>query len=95
MQSCTSANGFGIIDIVKASFRGGGIGGLAFAISLAKYGADVDVDIYESAASFGEIGAGIGFWPRAWGALETIGLEDELQRHASPAGGEHHSCSIS
>ncbi len=65
---------------------GGGIGGLAFAVALAKTGADVDVDIYESAAKFSEIGAGIGMWPRVWNTLVGLGLEDDLKRRGTNVG---------
>ncbi|KAI0799845.1 FAD/NAD(P)-binding domain-containing protein, partial [Irpex lacteus] len=59
--------------------RGGGIGGLVFAVALAKTNVDFDVDIYESAASFSEIGAGIGLWPRVWDTLVGLGLEEDLK----------------
>ncbi|KAI0729300.1 hypothetical protein BC629DRAFT_1601528 [Irpex lacteus] len=65
---------------------GGGIGGLAFAVALAKTGADVDVDIYESAAKFSEIGAGIGMWPRVWNTLVGLGLEEDLKRRGTNVG---------
>lgn len=64
-------------------YSGGGIGGLAFAIALAKAGAPVDVDIYESTAGFSEVGAGIGIWPRVWDDLKILGVEDELRKRAS------------
>lgn len=38
---------------------GGGIGGLTCAVAFSKY-SDIAVDIYESAAQFSEIGAGVG-----------------------------------
>lgn len=65
---------------------GGGIGGLAFAVALAKTGADVDVDIYESAAKFSEIGAGIGMWPHVWNTLVGLGLEEDLKRRGTNVG---------
>ena len=58
--------------------------GLVFAISLAKGGgANVDVDIYESASAFGQVGAGMGFWPRIWESMRLLGLEEELRPLAS------------
>ena len=58
--------------------------GLAFAISLAKSGAaNVDVDIYESASAFSQVGAGMGFWPRIWESMRALGLEEELRPLAS------------
>ena len=58
---------------------GGGISGLAFAIALARSGANVDVDIYESTASFSEIGAGIVFLPRILDDLRFLGFAAELE----------------
>ena len=58
--------------------------GLAFAISLAKSSAaNVDVDIYESASAFSQVGAGMGFWPRIWESMRLLGLEEELKQLAS------------
>ena len=51
---------------------GGGIGGLCTAIALLKY-PHIDVQVYESAPTFGEIGAGVGIAPNAQQALELIG----------------------
>ena len=50
---------------------GGGIGGLCLAIGLMKH-KHIDVQIYEAAPSFGEIGAGITVGPNAQRALELI-----------------------
>ncbi|KAI0086402.1 FAD/NAD(P)-binding domain-containing protein [Irpex rosettiformis] len=67
---------------------GGGIGGLAFAVALTKTGVDFDVDIYESAPNFGEIGAGIGIWPRVWKTLVNLGLEEDLKKQFTHMGQE-------
>ncbi|KAG6835640.1 hypothetical protein H0H93_016271 [Arthromyces matolae] len=56
---------------------GGGIGGLSLAVALSKY-PDIHVDIYEAAARFSEVGAGIGVWPRVWKILESLGLSHDL-----------------
>ena len=58
---------------------GGGIGGLTFAVALAKSGAVFDVDIYESTSSFSEIGAGLNLWPRVQGIFKTLGLGEDLK----------------
>ena len=65
---------------------GGGIGGLAFAVALAKISAVFEVDIYESTANFGEIGAGIGLWPRVWNTLVNLGLEKDLEARSTSLG---------
>ncbi|EKM51447.1 uncharacterized protein PHACADRAFT_187949 [Phanerochaete carnosa HHB-10118-sp] len=68
---------------------GGGIVGLAFAISLAKSGAqNIEVDIYESASAFGQVGAGMGFWPRIWESMRLLGLEEDLKPLASSVANE-------
>ena len=53
---------------------GGGIGGLTCAIGLLKH-PHIDVQIYEAAHSFGEIGAGVAIGPNAQRAFELIGPE--------------------
>ena len=62
---------------------GGGIGGLALAIGLLKH-SHIDVQVYESAPSFGEIGAGVAFGPNAQRALELIGngVDVALHKHS-------------
>ena len=54
---------------------GGGIGGLATALALAKHG--VPSLLVEQAKEFAEIGAGIQLGPNGFRALETLGLVDE------------------
>ncbi|GHH61689.1 FAD-dependent monooxygenase [Lentzea cavernae] len=67
---------------MKAIVVGGGIGGLAAAVSLRRVGWEVEV--HERAASFGEIGAGVGVMPNAMRALEWMGLDDEARRLGTP-----------
>ncbi|EMD39109.1 hypothetical protein CERSUDRAFT_104377 [Gelatoporia subvermispora B] len=56
---------------------GGGVGGLVCAIALSQY-SDVQVDIYEAASQFSEIGAGIGMWQRTWKIMQALGLDHDL-----------------
>lgn len=49
---------------------GGGIGGLILTLSLLSHG--VPVTLYEAAAKFGEIGAGVSFGPNATRAMRLI-----------------------
>ena len=68
-------------DVVIA---GGGIGGLSAALACAREGANVQ--LYERAAVFSEIGAGIQLGPNAMRMLYGWGLKDELnQRVAFPS----------
>ena len=53
--------------------------GLTFAIALAQSAPDIDVEIYEAAAVFTEVGAGMGMWPRIWEVMESLGLGDNLR----------------
>ncbi|TFK80493.1 salicylate hydroxylase [Polyporus arcularius HHB13444] len=55
---------------------GGGVCGLACAIALQNAG--VPVEIFEAAAAFGEVGAGIGIGPNAVRALKAMGLLDAV-----------------
>ena len=64
---------------------GGGIGGLTLAIGLLKH-PHIDVQVYEGAHTFGEIGAGVAFGPNAKRAFKLIGpeLEEALAKHVTP-----------
>lgn len=55
---------------------GGGIGGAAGALALALRGADVT--LYERAAEFKEVGAGLQIGPHGWRMLESWGLLDQI-----------------
>jgi 2-polyprenyl-6-methoxyphenol hydroxylase-like FAD-dependent oxidoreductase len=59
---------------------GGGIGGLATALALARRGREVHV--LEKAAQFGEIGAGLQLAPNASHALAQLGILDLLAPYA-------------
>ncbi|TDL26047.1 salicylate hydroxylase, partial [Rickenella mellea] len=56
---------------------GGGIGGLTLAVALANVH-DIQVDMYEAAQQFNEIGAGVGMWFRTWKIMKTLGLKEDL-----------------
>jgi salicylate hydroxylase len=60
---------------------GGGIGGLACALALARAG--VSVDVLEQASAFGEVGAGLQLGPNAVRVLDAWGLADDLQACAA------------
>ncbi|UZJ50784.1 hypothetical protein CBS101457_000104 [Exobasidium rhododendri] len=60
---------------------GGGIGGLSAAIGLLRAG--VHVEIFEAAAEFSEIGAGVSFGANARSALTRLGLGEEFEAEAT------------
>ncbi|KAJ7227879.1 salicylate hydroxylase [Mycena haematopus] len=56
---------------------GAGIGGLTLALALSRY-PDIEVELYEAAATLTEVGAGIAVFPRPWKILQMLGLEEDL-----------------
>src|SRR5216110_192988 len=59
---------------------GGGIGGLAAALALARKG--FRSVVLEQAPQFGEIGAGIQIAPNAWHALDALGVGQLVKKEA-------------
>ena len=62
----------------SAAIVGGGIGGIAAAVSLLRAG--FDVHVYERAGAVSEVGAGIQVSPNASRVLHRLGLADDLAR---------------
>jgi len=62
---------------VRVAIAGGGIGGMALALSLHAAGF-TEVDVYESARSVMELGVGINVLPHATRELTELGLRDAL-----------------
>ena len=62
---------------MKVLIAGGGIGGLSAALCLANTGHEVHV--FEQAAEFSEIGAGIQLSPNCSSVLHHLGLSDALK----------------
>lgn len=62
--------------MTQALIAGGGIGGLAAALACARAGCDVR--LYEQAAAFSEVGAGVQLGPNAVRRLHAWGLRDAL-----------------
>jgi 2-polyprenyl-6-methoxyphenol hydroxylase-like FAD-dependent oxidoreductase len=61
---------------MKVAIIGGGIGGLAAAISLHEAG--IDADVYEAAPAILEVGLGIALLPHAVRELDELGLSDAV-----------------
>ena len=61
---------------MKALIAGGGIGGVTAALCLLDAG--IDVELYERASVFSEVGAGIQISPNGVKVLKRLGLADEL-----------------
>jgi 2-polyprenyl-6-methoxyphenol hydroxylase-like FAD-dependent oxidoreductase len=61
---------------ISVAVIGGGIGGLALALSLLRSG--VDVHVYEQASALTEVGAGIQISPNASRILHRVGLAEAL-----------------
>lgn len=57
---------------------GGGIGGMAAALALARLG--VSVDLLEQSSAIGEIGAGLQLGPNAFAALDALGVGEAVRR---------------
>ena len=62
---------------LRVAIVGGGPGGLATAIALAKI-PNVEVTIYEQAKVLREVGAGISIGQNTWNVLELLGVADSL-----------------
>jgi 2-polyprenyl-6-methoxyphenol hydroxylase-like FAD-dependent oxidoreductase len=70
---------------LRAVVVGGGIGGTAAAVALARAG--IDVRVYEQARQLAEVGAGVSLAPNGLRMLERLGVGDGIERlgarHAS------------
>ena len=69
---------------MKAVIAGGGIGGLACALALARRGWEIEV--LERAAVFTEVGAGLSLWPNGLRALDALGVGEQVRVRALLAG---------
>lgn len=60
----------------RALIIGGGIGGLATAVALARVG--IEPAVFERAPALGEVGAGLSLWSNAVKALRRLGLDEQV-----------------
>ena len=67
-------------DAPRVLLIGGGIGGMAAALSLARLG--IAVDLLEQSAAIGEIGAGLQLGPNAFAALDALGVGEAVRSGA-------------
>ena len=63
---------------LRAVVVGGGIGGIAAAVALARAG--VDVRVYEQAQQLAEVGAGVSLAPNGLRMLERLGVGEGIGR---------------
>ena len=63
---------------MRILIAGGGIGGLTAALCLARKG--FDVEVFEQAPEFSEIGAGIQLSPNCTRVLHHLGLEKRMEK---------------
>lgn len=69
------------MSIARAAVVGGGIGGLAAALALARRG--IDVVVHERAQAFHEVGAGLQIGPNGVHVLRALGLHGALDAHSA------------
>ena len=70
--------------MLRIAIIGGGVGGLFAALSIHHHckAHDVQIDVYEQALEFKEIGAGVGIGPNAAALIEKLGLLEEARKIA-------------
>ena len=68
--------------MVSVGIVGGGIGGVATAVALHRFG--IHATVYERAPELKEAGAGMMLWPNATRVLKSLGLLDEVAARSGP-----------
>ncbi|KAJ6108096.1 hypothetical protein N7523_009419 [Penicillium sp. IBT 18751x] len=77
----------------RIAIVGGGLGGMSF-LNAALYAGLKDVQLYEQAPQFGEVGAGVNITSNANRVLDAFGLQESMTRRSSrklPCYMEYHS----
>ena len=67
----------------RIAIIGGGLGGMSF-INAALYAGLKNVQLYEQAPQFGEVGAGVNITANANRVLDAYGLKESMTRRSSP-----------
>ena len=75
----------------RVAIVGGGIGGLTCALSLAHHCPDIQIDVYEQAPAYKEIGAGVGIGVNAAKILHLLGVGKEANAISGERNGVHRS----
>jgi salicylate hydroxylase len=72
----------------KIAIVGGGLGGLFAALSIHHHcpSNDIQIDVYEQAAQYKEIGAGVAIGPNAAKLIEKLGLLEDAWKIAGKRG---------
>lgn len=79
-------------DTFHVAIIGGGIGGLAAALSLATYNPQLtNITVYEQASEYNEIGAGVGIGIQAGRVLRKLGVWEAANAISGERNGIHHS----
>jgi 2-polyprenyl-6-methoxyphenol hydroxylase-like FAD-dependent oxidoreductase len=68
--------------MVSVGIVGGGIGGVATAVALHRFG--IQATVYERAPELKEAGAGMMLWPNATRVLKSLGLLDDVAARSGP-----------
>ncbi len=74
---------------MRAIIVGGGIAGLASTVALDRRGWQVEV--FERAPEFTEVGAGLSLWPNALRALDALGVGELVRGRAALEGQARHT----
>ncbi|KIN02438.1 hypothetical protein OIDMADRAFT_40388 [Oidiodendron maius Zn] len=79
-------------DTFHVAIIGGGIGGLAAALSLATYSPQLtNITVFEQASEYGEIGAGVGIGIQAGRVLQKLGVWERANAISGSRNGVHRS----
>ncbi|TFL03387.1 hypothetical protein BDV98DRAFT_564139 [Pterulicium gracile] len=64
----------------RISICGGGLGGLALAVTIGKFNPDVPIDVFEAGSAITTTGAGVTMWKRTWQVMQRLGMDTDLAK---------------